>query len=129
MGVVRMSVPFTRPSSWARMRDKSTSDGSCFKALYDSIINAVTTAEKRPAFKQDSASFGTRCRGQTHEDQKVLNLVFPCLTSHFLPLYPRSQQQGERVPFNFGEWVLRRVAYFHRLRLDSLVSIAVLNSA
>jgi len=51
LGVVGMSVPFTRPSSWARMRDKSISDGSCFKDLYDSIMNAVTTAEKRPAFK------------------------------------------------------------------------------
>ena len=49
------SVPFARPSSWARMRDNSMLDTSLesgFRPLYDSIINAVTTAEKRPAFKQ-----------------------------------------------------------------------------
>ena len=49
------SVPLARLSSWARMRNKSTLDTSaesCFRLLYDSIINAVTTAEKRPAFRQ-----------------------------------------------------------------------------
>jgi len=59
MGMVRlcgmMSVLLAPPSSWVRMRNRSTLDmsaESCFRLLYDSIINAVTTAEKRPACQQ-----------------------------------------------------------------------------
>jgi len=68
----------------------------------------------------------SRCGGPTHEDQKVLNLVPPCLTSHFLLLYPRFQQQGEWVPVNLRERILGRVAHSHWLGLDSSVSTAVM---
>jgi len=55
VGIVKLwgivSVPFALPSSWARMRKRTMSVESCFKPLYDSTRNAVTTAEKRPAFE------------------------------------------------------------------------------
>src|SRR6188768_3164314 len=48
-------VPFAALSSCARMRNRKTLDTSlesCLSPLYDSIMNAVTMAEKRPAFER-----------------------------------------------------------------------------
>ena len=47
-------VPFGLLSSWMRMRWRIRTDispESCRRPLYDSIMNAVTTAENRPALK------------------------------------------------------------------------------
>jgi len=54
---VEESVPFRPLSSWTRMCWRIRADRSpesCRSLLYDSMMNAVTTAENRPAFEQMS---------------------------------------------------------------------------
>jgi len=48
--------------------------------------------------------------GQTHEDQKVLNLVLPCFTSRFILLHLRFQQQDKWISVNLWERILGKVA-------------------
>jgi len=50
-------------------------------------MNAVTTAEKRPALKYSDVNFEMQYHDGTHEDQEVLDLILPCVASCFILLF------------------------------------------
>lgn len=96
----------SRRSAIRASRTTERSEESGRRDLQDSTTNAVTTAENKPALKDNFELTRTHDNEDTNKYEKILHLVLPCIALNFVLLQQRLQYELPWITVWLWNWIL-----------------------